>query len=111
KTPARIRVELFGPFATRAAIGCTTHLHASTVVTARGDGELRTPPFRLARAGFYTFREQLIGSPLVAEFTTPSALVAETCPPPPALGARTRAPPPGNPPRGARPAPASSGRG
>jgi sortase family protein len=78
QTPARIRVELFGPFATRAAIGCTTRLHSSTVVTARGDGELRTPPFRLARAGFYTFREQVIGSPLVAEFTTPCAQVAET---------------------------------
>jgi hypothetical protein len=78
KTAARIRVELFGPFATRAAIGCTTRLHGSTVVTARGDGMLRTPPFRLAKTGFYTFRERLIGSPLVSEVTTPCAVVAET---------------------------------
>jgi hypothetical protein len=78
KTAARIRVELFGPFATRAAIGCTTRLHGSTVVTARGDGVMRTPPFRLARTGFYTFRERLIGSPLVSAFTTPCAVVAET---------------------------------
>lgn len=78
KTAARIRVELFGPFATRAAIGCTTRLHGSTVVTARGDGVLRTPPFRLARTGFYTFRERLIGSALVDEVTTPCAAVSET---------------------------------
>ncbi len=78
KTAARIRVELFGPFATRAAIGCTTRLHGSTVVNVRGDGVIRTPPFRLAKTGFYTFREQLIGSTLVAEFTTPCAVVAET---------------------------------
>jgi hypothetical protein len=78
KTAARIRVELFGPFATRAAIGCTTRLHGSTVVTARGDGVLRTPPFRLAKTGFYTFRERLIGSPLVSEVTAPCAVVAET---------------------------------
>ena len=78
KTAARIRVELFGPFATRAAIGCTTRLHGSTVVTARGDGMLRTPPFRLAKTGFYTFRERLIGSPLVSEVTTPCAVVTET---------------------------------
>jgi hypothetical protein len=78
KTAARIRVELFGPFATRAAIGCTTRLHGSTVVTARGDGVVRTPPFRLAKTGFYSFREQLIGSPLVSAFTTPCAVVAET---------------------------------
>jgi Sortase domain len=78
KTAARIRVELFGPFATRAAIGCTTRLHGSTVVTAQGNGVLRTPRFQLAKTGFYTFRERLIGSPLVSEFTTPCAVVAET---------------------------------
>jgi hypothetical protein len=78
KTAARIRVELFGPFATRAAIACSTRLHGSIVVTAQGDGVLRTPPFRLAKTGFYTFRERLIGSPLVSEFTTPCAVVAET---------------------------------
>jgi hypothetical protein len=78
KTAARIRVELFGPFSTRAAISCSANLHGAVVVTARGDGLLRTPPFRLGKAGFYTFRERLIGSPLVTEFTTRCADVAET---------------------------------
>jgi hypothetical protein len=78
KTAARIRVELFGPFATRAAIGCSARLHGATVVTVQGDGVHRTPPFRLAKSGFYTFRERLIGSPLVSEFTTECAAIAET---------------------------------
>jgi Sortase domain len=78
KTVARIGVELFGPFATRAAIGCTTRLHSVTAITVQGNGVHRTPPFRLAKTGFYTFRERLIGSPLVSEFTTPCAVVAET---------------------------------
>jgi hypothetical protein len=78
KTPARIAVELFGPFPARAAITCSSHRYASTVITAHGDGALRTPPFRLAKVGFYTFREHLLGSPLVAEATTQCALVAET---------------------------------
>ena len=50
KTPARIAVELFGPFA-RAAITCSSHRYASTVITAHGDGTLKTPSFRLAKVG------------------------------------------------------------
>ncbi len=78
KTPARIRVELFGPFSTRAAIECSGHLRGAVVVTVHGDGVLRTPSFRIARVGFYTFRERLIGSPLVAEAAGSCAQVAET---------------------------------
>jgi hypothetical protein len=78
KTAARIRVELFGPFSSRAQIRCSGSPYAAVTVTADGDGELRTPRFRLAKAGFYTFRERLLGSALVAEFTTRCAVVAET---------------------------------
>ena len=39
---------------------------------------LRTPRFHLGRAGFYSFRERLIGASLVSEFTTPCAAVSET---------------------------------
>ena len=77
KTPARIRVQLFGPFATRAAVNCSRP-HGSVVVTANGDGVLRSPRFHLGRAGFYVFREQLIGSPLVSEFTGTCTAVSET---------------------------------
>ena len=78
KTAARIRVELFGPFSGRAQIRCSGAPHAALTVIASGDGEIRTPAFRLARAGFYTFRERLVGSALVSEVTTPCAVVAET---------------------------------
>ena len=78
KTLARIGVELFGPFPSRDAITCSSHLHASTVVTAHGDGAFRTPAFRLAKVGYYTFREHVLGSPLVTEVSTQCALVAET---------------------------------
>ena len=78
ETPARIGVELFGPFSARAAITCSSHRYAATIVTADGDGQLRTPSFPLSNVGFYTFREHVLGSPLVAEVTTPCAQVAET---------------------------------
>jgi hypothetical protein len=71
---ARIEVELFGPFGTRAAIRCSGSPYWRGVVVARGDGVLRTPPVRLARAGFYTFRERVLGSTLATE----CAEVAET---------------------------------
>ena len=78
KTAARIRVELFGPFSTRAQIRCSGTPYAALTLTAAGDGELRTRAFRLAKAGFYTFRERLLGSSLVTEVTTPCAVAAET---------------------------------
>ncbi|HZT44701.1 MAG TPA: sortase [Gaiellaceae bacterium] len=71
---ARIEVELFGPFGTRAAIRCTGTPYWRGFVVARGDGVLRTPPVRLAKAGFYTFRERVVGSTLRTE----CAEVAET---------------------------------
>lgn len=71
---ARIEVELFGPFATRAAINCGGAPYWRGTVVAHGDGVVRTPPVRLAKAGFYTYRERITGSPLKTE----CADVAET---------------------------------
>jgi hypothetical protein len=78
RTAAAIEVELYGPFATRAAIRCTGAAYAHAHVTARGDGVVRSPRVRVAKAGFYTFRERLLGSPPVPAVTTPCALVPET---------------------------------
>ena len=78
ETPARIGVELFGPFSTRAAITCSSHRHAATSSRRTATEQLKTPSFRLSKVGFYTFREHVIGSPLVAEVTTPCAQLAET---------------------------------
>jgi hypothetical protein len=71
---ARIEVELFGPFATRAAISCSGAPYWRGTVVAHGDGVVRTPSVRLAKAGFYTYRERIVGSTLKTE----CADVAET---------------------------------
>jgi len=78
KTPVPIDVELFGPFATRAAIRCIATPFWSGQVTAAGDGEVRSPSVKLTQAGFYAYHEHIAGSPVVAEVTTDCAQVAET---------------------------------
>lgn len=75
---ARIDVELFGPFASRAAIRCTGMPVWKGSFTAKGDGTYRTRAARLARAGFYTYRETLAGSEFIAATKTECAEVAET---------------------------------
>jgi hypothetical protein len=78
KTPVRIGVELFGPFGTRDEIECTGTPYWEGISYARGDGELRSASVRLARAGFYTYRERVLPAQHVAETETKCALVAET---------------------------------
>jgi hypothetical protein len=77
-TEARIGVELFGPFATRAAIACTGAPYDRAELFAHGDGTFRTPAVHVSKAGFYVFREHLAGTDLIAETTTDCAAVAET---------------------------------
>ncbi|MCU0307314.1 MAG: sortase [Thermoleophilia bacterium] len=78
KTQVRIEVDLFGPFPTRAAMRCTGTPFWTGTVTAKGDGEVRTPPVRVRRAGFYTFRERLAGTPLIAGSEGECGVAAET---------------------------------
>ena len=78
RTAAGIEVELFGPFATRSAISCSSRTYWHGRVTAKGDGVLRSPAVRVKKAGFYTFRERLIPSPLIPALMTECALAAET---------------------------------
>ena len=75
---ARIGVELFGPFATRDAIRCTGEPYWHGEVFARATARSGRRSCELRRAGFYTYREHLVGSDLVAETRTACALVAET---------------------------------
>ena len=70
----RSSVELFGPFATRAAIKCT----GTPYDTARGLRQGRRHAARRRRcgsqeAGFYTYRERLVGTDLIARGRRPSA--------------------------------------
>jgi hypothetical protein len=78
ETPVRIGVELFGPFATRAEIACTGTPYWQGIAYARGDGELRSPGVKLAKVGFYSYRERVLRALHVAETETECALVAET---------------------------------
>jgi hypothetical protein len=67
KTAARVEVALYGPFATRSAVGCKGTPVGTTSFTAKGDGTATSPPIRVSKAGFYVFREHLVGSPLVRD--------------------------------------------
>ena len=78
ESEARIGVELFGPFATREAIRCTGEPYWTGEVFAQGDGTLRTALVELRQAGFYTYREHLVGSELIADTRTECGEVAET---------------------------------
>jgi hypothetical protein len=62
---AAVELELFGPFASRAAIRCTGSPIWSGRFTVRGDGIHDSPSVRLARAGLYAYRERIVTSALV----------------------------------------------
>ena len=75
KTPARIEVELFGPVrdARRHALRRRRRTGAATV-TAQGDGTIELADACSSRtAGFYTYRERLLGAPERRAARRPSA--------------------------------------
>ena len=78
KTPVEIDVDLFGPFATRAAMRCTGTPFWKGTVNASGDGAVRSPNVTLSKVGFYTYRERIAGSTVVTRTATECGLVAET---------------------------------
>jgi len=78
KTDARIELELFGPFASRSAIRCTGAPAWRAGFTVAGDGVHDSPPVRLEKAGFYAYREHLVGTALVAEARGVCGAVPET---------------------------------
>lgn len=78
KTPATVEVQLFGPFASRAAIRCNTAPVWEGSVRVNGDGTYRTAPVRLQRVGIYSYRERIRGGGLVKGFQGRCALVPET---------------------------------
>jgi hypothetical protein len=54
---ARLEVELFGPFASRANISCSGKPYWSGRITVQSPRETRSPLIEVAKAGFYTYRE------------------------------------------------------
>ncbi len=77
-TPVRIQVELFGPFASRAAMRCDVQPFWTGEVTAQGDGTVRSAPVRIDDVGFYTYRERIAGSTVVRPAVTRCGEVSET---------------------------------
>ncbi|HTI35213.1 MAG TPA: sortase [Miltoncostaea sp.] len=78
RTPVKVQVELFGPFASRAAMRCDVRPFWSGEVTAQGDGTLRSAPVRIDDVGLYTYREKIAGTAVVQAATTACGDVAET---------------------------------
>jgi hypothetical protein len=74
---ASIEVELFGPFRSRAAITCTGSPYWRRRMSATA-AEIRTPPVHVTRAGFYTYRQRLVGPASAAGAQTPCGVVSET---------------------------------
>lgn len=75
---ATVELELFGPFASKAAIRCDVTPFWKGSFTVRGDGETRSPAVTIAKAGFYTYREKLVGTGLVKSTEGVCGEVSET---------------------------------
>ncbi len=78
KSAATVEIELFGPFRSRAAMRCTGSPYWTGRMVVRGDGVVRSRAAKVAKAGFYAYRERLVGSALVAETQTECSLAEET---------------------------------
>jgi Sortase domain len=78
KTQAAIDVQLYGPFASLAAVKCSGTPYWQGRVTAQGDGEIRSPAVRIREAGFYTFHETLVARKFVGGVSTPCGQTPET---------------------------------
>jgi len=79
RTRSTVEARLYGPFASRAAVRCdASHLVWEGTVAAAGNGTVKTPPVKLARPGFYGFREQIAATALVRAAATPCAPAQET---------------------------------
>jgi hypothetical protein len=74
---ASIEVELFGPFPSRKAISCKGSAYWRHRMTTTAS-EIRTPPAQVTKAGFYVYRQRLLGPEAVAGVRTPCGAVSET---------------------------------
>jgi hypothetical protein len=74
----RVKVELFGPFATRGGMRCTGRPVWTGVVSVQADGEIPSPSAIVHKAGFYGFRERVLGPNGRAKLVTACAVEAET---------------------------------
>ena len=75
---ATVRAQLYGPFATRAAIKCTGSPLWTGTLTAAGDGSYTTQAVTVTAPGYYTYHESIAASGFVRATTTACADTAET---------------------------------
>ncbi len=75
---APVQAALYGPFATREEISCTSQPLWSGSLPAPHDGELATQPFTLAVAGVYVYAVRLVPSPFVHGADTACGEAAQT---------------------------------
>jgi len=78
KTRATVELELFGPFAARSAVRCGGTPFWKGRFMVPGDGVHRSPSVKVEKAGFYAYREQLVGTPLLAGHRGVCGATAET---------------------------------
>ena len=79
KTPAKVEVELFGPFSERSKINCSDGNRVTRqALEIKGDGKHLTAPVRVKPVGFYTYREAIKPSKTMSAVKTKCAEVAET---------------------------------
>lgn len=77
-TPVEVDLELYGPYATRAAMRCTGTPMWKGTVTAKGDGQVTSPRVRVPKAGFYTYRESVAGSETIVGSRSKCGVASET---------------------------------
>ncbi|WP_354699889.1 hypothetical protein DSM112329_00147 [Paraconexibacter sp. AEG42_29] len=78
QTPLKIEVDLYGPFASRAAMRCTGTPLSRTTLETPGDGTFSSAKVKVANAGFYTYRERIKGTALITATQTECGEEAET---------------------------------
>ncbi len=74
----KVRVDLFGPFRSRAAIRCSGTPKSTDTVTVKEDGTYKSESTTVQSAGFYTYRERIVGQTLVTASTAACGEEAET---------------------------------
>jgi hypothetical protein len=75
---ATIHAALYGPYGAREAITCADTPVWTGTIEATGDGEYLTAPVTLTLPGYYTYREWIEESDLIARAETACAEAAET---------------------------------
>ena len=59
-----VRVELWGPFATKQAVGCSGTPYKVQTLAVTGDGTYATAPVAVTKAGYCTYRATITAGPL-----------------------------------------------